>query len=313
MKLYHSYKDIPPDWAPTGSVINIGNFDGVHIGHLDILKKGLKLAQSNGLSHAVCTFEPHPYSLLKPKGAMQRLTYPEQKYKLLASCGVHTILSQKFDANFAALSSLEFAKTVLSAALHAKYVIVGNNFKFGKNRKGDISTLKKLGTQLNFNVTESLLITQNGSAVSSSRIRKLIMEGNVEDAALLLGRHYSIHGRVIRGHGTASKQGFPTVNLKTENILIPSNGIYAAYCILENKKTVLCAAYTGDRPTHGHGPTLEAHLLDFNGDLYSTELELVFVKRIRNDIKFDSQDKLSLQIKKDVQTIRKVLENLNVP
>lgn len=287
-------------------VVTIGNFDGVHLGHKAVLAQARKEADKLDLEVAVLTFEPHPVELLKPDSPKQRLVEPERKTALLAECGSDVVLAQGFDDNFAALSAEQFAEDVLVRALGAKMVIVGENFRFGRGREGGLAKLCKLGEKLEFSVRSKQLIRSGNDEISSTRIRKLIMEGDVVTANQLLGRYHELPGKVIHGKGQGKEFGYPTINLGDVSILAPGPGIYAAYCKIDNREEK-AAVYIGDRPTLGYGYTIEAFLIDYSGDLYGRQAILRFVERVRGDKKFDSPSSLVKQIAKDVERTRTIL------
>ena len=227
---------------------------------------------------------------------------------LLAECGSDVVLAQRFDDNFAHLTAERFAGDVLVRALGAKMVIVGENFRFGRGREGGLKTLCKLGEDLGFAVRSKTLVQSDNVEISSTRIRKLIMDGAVADANDLLGRRHELPGKVIHGEGKGREFGFPTINLGEVAVLVPGPGIYAAYCDIDDR-VEKAAVYIGDRPTMGYGYTIEAFLIDFSGDLYGRRATLRFVERVRGDKKFDSLSSLTEQIAKDVERTRGILES----
>jgi riboflavin kinase / FMN adenylyltransferase len=287
-------------------IVTIGNFDGVHLGHRLVIASARAEAQAIGLQLAALTFEPHPVDFLNPGASPKRLTTPEHKSALLDTCGVDLLLVQRFDNDFAKMSAEEFATLVLSKALRAKHVIVGENFRFGANREGDFAYLQRSGEKLGFSVTGRTMVQVDGEVVSSTRIRKDILEGDVAQAQKRLGRCYEVSGEVITGKGHGKTMGTPTINLGNVTVAVPGNGIYAAYCDIGHQ-TWQAAVYIGNRPTMGYGHSLEAHLLDCNENLYGQPARLRFVSRIRSDQTFSSEIALGVQIQKDIQHIRSVL------
>ncbi|MBW2276090.1 MAG: riboflavin biosynthesis protein RibF, partial [Deltaproteobacteria bacterium] len=285
MRLLYDYRELDDSAGPARAV-TIGNFDGVHVGHRAVLEHAVAISRASDLELAVLTFEPHPAELFRAGEVKLRLAEPQRKVELLSECGVDLVLAQKFDEQFAGLTAERFAGDVLMVALRAQLVIVGENFRFGRRRTGDVALLGDLGRQLGFEVRSEPLVGAAGAGVSSSRIRELLSEGEVATAAELLGRLHEVSGRVVRGKGAGHEIGFPTVNLADVRVLAPAKGIYAAHCDVEGQ-TLKCAAYIGDRPTLGHGATLEAHLIDFDGDLYDQRVRLRFVERLRGERKFD--------------------------
>jgi riboflavin kinase/FMN adenylyltransferase len=305
MRVLFDYRELTDPDGPARAV-TIGNFDGVHVGHRAVLEHAVAVARHSGLELAVLTFEPHPAELFRPVELKLRLTTPARKVELLAECGVDLVLAQKFDEEFAGLSAEQFAGDVLRDALRAELVIVGENFRFGRERAGDVSLLESIGAGLGFEVRSEPLVGAAGAGVSSSRIRELIAGGDVAAAAELLGRLHEVPGTVVRGKSAGHTLGFPTVNLAEVCVMAPGPGIYAAICELEDQ-TLKSAVYIGDRPTLGHGSTLEAHLMDFDGDLYGRRLRLRFVERLRGSEKFPSVDALRQQIGRDIERARAIL------
>jgi riboflavin kinase/FMN adenylyltransferase len=305
MNIFSDYSEIAA-LPSKPCVVSIGNFDGVHLGHRSVLEAARKDADQLGLELAVLTFDPHPAELLNPSIRKFRLVEPERKAELLASCGVDIILTQRFDDTFASLSAEQFAHRVLKEALFAKLVFVGENFRFGCGREADVETLHKLGHSLGFEVRGERLIRDGIEKVSSSRIRRALLDGDVSGASRMLGRPHEIAGIVVHDKGEGRGIGFPTINLSDIHVLVPQLGIYAARCNIGDR--VLDAAVNiGTRPTLDHGYAVEAHLLDFKGDLYNKRVVLSFVSKVRDECKFASVDALVKQIADDVSEIRSIL------
>jgi riboflavin kinase/FMN adenylyltransferase len=305
MRLVHDYREIDGP-AGTGRVVTVGNFDGVHLGHRAVLSAARNLARQRGLELAVLTFEPNPVELLRPQARLCRLTGPGRKHELLAEAGAELVLAQRFDAGFAALDPGEFTRLVLVDSLAARVVIIGRNFRFGRNRAGNAGSLRALGTSLGFEVQAEELVASDGNCISSSRIRELIAAGDVAGAARLLGRPHEVEGVVVRGAREGRRLGVPTANLEDLRVLVPGPGIYAARWFLDGERGG-AAAYIGDRPTLGHGPSVEAHLLDRGGDLYGRRLGLLFVERLRDGRTFPDREALAAQLGRDVAAARAVL------
>jgi riboflavin kinase/FMN adenylyltransferase len=287
-------------------IVTIGNFDGVHIGHQAVLAEARKDADESGMELAVLTFEPHPAEFLKPDGLRLRLVEPERKADLLAEHGADLILAQHFDEQFASLSPKRFASDVLVRALGAKLVIIGENFRFGRRREGDLESLSFLGEDMGFEVRGRKLVHSADTLVSSSKIRELVQAGDMTGAGRLLGRCHELPGTVVSGRGQGSELGFPTINLSDIFVLSPASGIYAAYCASGGEMRP-AAVYIGDRPTLGFGYSVEAHLLDHAEDLYGRRVVLHFVQRVRGDRKFGDKKSLVNQMTKDVERVRDIL------
>jgi riboflavin kinase / FMN adenylyltransferase len=309
MRRTSHYQEIAEETS-TPHVVTIGNFDGVHIGHRALLKAARRRADSLGVSLAVLTFEPHPAEILKPGTERLRLVTPDRKSELLAACGVELALFQRFDADFAALDAEEFVRAVLREALLAKLVYVGENFRFGRGRGAGVGKLSRFGRKYGFDVYSAELIQKGSAAVSSSRIREVLADGDVRAAAKMLGRFHEVGGTVVRDRQIGQTMGFPTINLKDVDVMFPKSGIYAALVDIDSR-TVPAAAYIGDRPTMGAGFSIEAHLLDFSGELYQARATIRFVDRIRDDQKFDTTDQLAAQIASDIARIREILAEIN--
>ncbi|MDJ0762564.1 MAG: riboflavin biosynthesis protein RibF [Myxococcota bacterium] len=306
MKCVFDYKALAA-FPARPRIISIGNFDGVHLGHQAVLAKARQDADQMDLALAVLTFEPHPTELLSPEASRLRLATPERKVALLGQSGADLVLIQRFDSDFAHLSAQCFAADVLAKALCAKHVIVGENFRFGHGREGNVTLLRQYGQELGFEVSGEHLIRFAEADVSSSRIRKHLLDGDVTAAKQLLGRYHEMPGKVIadRGHGTAI--GIPTINLANIQVVIPGPGIYAAYCDIGDK-TEKAAVYIGNRPTLGFGYSVEAHLLGVSENLYDRDVVLRFVARVRGDETFDSEAQLIAQIKKDIAHVQTLMQ-----
>ncbi|MFO8071101.1 MAG: riboflavin biosynthesis protein RibF [Polyangia bacterium] len=293
---------------PARRVVTVGNFDGVHRGHRAVLAAAAQIASARELEAAALTFEPHPVERLRPGAARLRLLEPQRKLELLAESGARTVLAQRFDERFAALSPEEFARDVLAGALGARVVIVGDNFRFGRDRRGDLGALRLLGEKLGFETRGHEIVEEGGAGISSSRIRDLLARGEVAAAREMLGRCHEVPGTVARGRGDGRRLGCPTINLDDVRVLPPGPGVYAALCDVDDR-THPAAAYSGRRPTLGHGPSLEAHLIGFEGDLYGRRVRLRFVERLRDELRFAGPEELSRQLECDVELARKLLES----
>ncbi len=308
VQLFNDYRLLIEQQDASCRVVSIGNFDGVHLGHLAVIEMARDIARRESLESAICTFEPHPFEIFMPGETRLRLVSPARKYRLLSGLGIDVVLAQHFDESFAALTAGDFASRILKDALRARIVVVGADFRFGKDRRGDVALLTDLGRTFGFAVTGAPLVERSGEPVSSSRIRRLLLDGNVGTAAELLGRLHEVEGRVVEGRQMGTALGYPTVNLHTCDVLLPGDGIYAAFCELPDNRRLPAAVYVGERPTLGHGRSLEAHLLDFRGDLYGAVVRVAFAERLRGDVKFETADALRAQIEQDVAAVRRTLE-----
>jgi riboflavin kinase/FMN adenylyltransferase len=309
MLRFQHHRDLPGHTVSAGTAVSIGNFDGVHLGHQAIVSSARDHAHAQRLILSVLTFEPHPCEVLAPQGKRMRLASPTRKAQLLEDLGVGLLLAQKVDTELLSMTADDFCFHVLSQALSARAVVVGENFRFGRGRRGDIDTLTARGNELGFEVFVSKLLRIGDEPVSSTRLRKLIANGAVSQAAKLLGRPHELSGFVVHGHGKGRTLGFPTINLSSSDVLLPAKGIYAAMCHLSEEPAPLPAAvYLGSRPTLGHGDTLEAHLIGASGDYYGRAAKLQLIERLRGEERFASESLLRSQMARDIENATRVLE-----
>lgn len=305
MKILHSLDDFPPELR--GAAVAIGNFDGVHRGHARLVERLIASAKTIGGPAVVFTFDPHPARLLRPDAAPMPLVWTERKIEILAELGADAVVVYPTSREFLELDARQFFDRIIREKLAAKALVEGPNFYFGHNRSGNVEVLRQFCEEagLSFEVTAPVEI--GGQPVSSSRVRKLIQAGDVAAADELLGRPYRIRGLVVRGAQRGSKLGFPTANVARIDTLLPPDGIYAGKALVE--QTAYPAAISlGTNPTFGEQSLkVEVFLLDFNGDLYDRPLQVDFITRLRDTIKFDSAQKLIDQMKVDVEQTRKVI------
>ena len=288
------------------SVLAIGIFDGCHLGHQKILKKLLARSRQLGVSAGLMTFSPHPDRVLNRK-KISLIQTPQQKLKYLAKAGLDYCLILSLERDLASLTGEEFAREILKKALGIQEVVVGQNFRFGHNRRCGVRELKVFGRRYGFRVSLIKPLGRNGQPVSSSLIRQFLQKGRVELAARLLGRPYEIQGLIIRGRGFGRRLGFPTINLETANEILPP-GVFLAQVVINNK-TYPAVANIGFRPTLGGGqPSVEAHLLDFSGQLYGRPVTLQLLRKLRSERKFPSLEALQEQIGRDVARARKYFQ-----
>jgi riboflavin kinase/FMN adenylyltransferase len=291
-------------------VLTLGNFDGVHLGHQAIFKKVIERAREIGGTSVVFTFEPHPLKVLAPERSPRMLNTFHGKMKLFDTAGIDIVICANFTRTFAEQHPEDFARDVLHTQIGVREVYVGYDYAFGKGREGSIESLKETGRTFGFGVGIVEAVQVNNVVVSSSVIRDLISNGNMEEATELLGRRYSIEGEVVHGSHRGQTLGFPTANLKIVNELIPAYGVYAVLAQVENK-TIKGVASIGIRPTFDAGPvSIEVYLFEFHEGLYGKEIEVSFVKRLRGEKKFPNADALVAQIRKDVRDAQAALENL---
>jgi riboflavin kinase/FMN adenylyltransferase len=290
--------------------VAVGNFDGVHRGHQALVAAAVAAARESGGTSAVLTFDPHPSRVLSPDRAPSALMTLEQKAEILAALGIDRFAALGFDAEMARRSPEEFARVVLCEAVGARTVVVGSHFRFGRNRAGDVATLRRLGREMGFEVRGVAPVLHEGESVSSTRIREALARGAVESARLLLGRPFFVDGRVVRGAGRGRTLGIPTANLELRNETLPGRGVYAGRCrVLGQRADRPCVVNVGRRPTFGGGALLcEVHVLDFDGDLYDSLLRVEFHERLREERPFPGAEALREQIRDDIARARAVLE-----
>ncbi len=291
-------------------VVAIGNFDGLHIGHQALLQKTVERAKEKNGTSVVLTFWPHPSAILAPKQPTQLLSPFEEKRDLIASCGIDVVLFVEFSKEFAHQTPAQFAKNLLAEKVGCKEVFVGAQFAFGKNRSGKFSDLITLGKQFGFEVFSQKSVLLNKTLVSSSTIRTLLLSGDVGLAAKMLSRPYALEGEVIRGDGAGKKLGFATANMNLPGRIIPKEGIYAARTTLLNDHSLHdSVVYIGSKPTfHEKGEVqIEAHLFDYDKNLYGKKLKVAFLEWIRGDKTFDTSADLVKQMVKDTKKARAIL------
>jgi riboflavin kinase/FMN adenylyltransferase len=299
---------LPPGPGPFGrTVVTVGNFDGVHLGHRSILARVVQRARELDCEPVVLTFDPHPAKVLKPEANLRLLTTPAQKVALLEDAGVHVVV-QPFTREFAAIQAREFVRDYFVERLKVREVVIGHDYRFGYKRQGNIELLQQMGQPLGFTVQVVWAVEVEDAVVSSSLIRAMLQLGKVREANRLLGRAYGVAGRVVAGKGRGAKVlGVPTANLVSENDLLPSCGIYAVWAIRDGKRHP-GVANIGTCPTfENQDLTLEVHLLDFQGDLYGEVLQVEFVTRLRDEQRFPSIEALATQIRADMTEARQVL------
>ncbi len=298
---------------PPGTVVAIGNFDGVHRGHQQVLHQARSLAQEVPGEHqvAVMTFDPHPARLFAPELAPPLISPMDRRIDWLGEAGADRVVVQPFDEALAAHSPEGFVQQVLVESLGAGGVVVGYDFTFGKSGQGTTEDLIRLAGQRGVHVAVTPAFYQDGILVSSTKIREFILSGRVYGASLLLGRPYELGGRVVRGAGRGHTIGYPTANVAVEQELIPAFGVYAAR-VRVGEELVDAAVSIGIVPTFKQDQeiTVEAYLLDFCGDLYERRICLEFVRRLRPERRFESAEALVDQIALDVKQVRDILLTL---
>lgn len=315
MEVFDRIPALPPH--PEGSVVTIGAYDGVHLGHRTVLAAVAAEASRRGLASIVVTFEPHPAEVVRPDSAPRLLTDLEQKLELLATTGIDATVVVPFDAERANEEAEHFVRTVLVDALAARLVVVGADFHFGHLRQGNVAMLGELGKDCNFEVIGHHLVAADGTdardelQVSSTAIRRALAEGRLDDANAMLGRPHEMRGPVVAGDRRGRTIGFPTANVAVpDRMLMPEDGIYAGWMLRSTGSPLHAAIYIGKRPTfYDDQPAslLEVHCLDFDADLYGERVAVQLTDRIRGDRRFDGVDALAEQLARDCDEARRLL------
>jgi riboflavin kinase/FMN adenylyltransferase len=289
---------------PSSTLVIIGNFDGVHRGHQAVLAASADLARAKGLTPVVLTFHPHPAEVLG-RGVLPALTTLDRKIELIGRVDpLFLVVVEPFDADLAALEPEAFADRLLARELSARCVVVGRNFRFGRHRSGDLPALDRFGVQFGFEVRPEQLYGDENGPFSSTRVRAALANGDLADVALQLGRPHSLSGQVVQGAGRGRTLGVPTVNLGPVPEALPPSGVYA--CLVDligrdgPRALASGVANVGVRPTVGAGFGVEAHLFDFDADLYGSELRVHLVRRIRDERRFPDVTELKAQIDRDI-------------
>lgn len=310
MHAWYSLSEVPESWGP--SAVTIGKFDGVHLGHREILRQLTDLATTRGLAPTVVTFDRHPAALFNPEAVPLDILSEADCLEIMSQQGIASTVVLAFDHALAALSPREFVTNILVSNLHTSVVLVGHDFRFGARAAGDVELLTELGHEFGFDVVLIDDVAAEGEGrVSSSQIREFIAEGDVAHAAKLLGRFPKVGGEVVHGHKRGRELGFPTANIGHDSsMLIPGDGVYAGW-FSDNGHKYMAAISVGTNPTFEGVTerTVEAHLLDQNLDLYGHQVTVEFVHRIRGMVAFDGIDALITQMHEDVRITRELLGN----
>ena len=293
------------------SAVTIGNFDGVHLGHREILRRVVERARRENLRATVVTFDPHPLRILRPNDAPALLATLDQRLAMIDSCGLDAALVLRFDAALARLSPREFIEQIVVGALRARAVLVGNNFRFGHRGAGDVVLLRQFGEEFGFEVECIDPVVCRGEVVSSTAIRRAVSEGRLIDAGRFMGRPYSLTGEIQSGTGQGRRFVVPTLNLGTTQELLPKTGVYATEVSVKNRN-YRAVTNVGMRPTFdGKGLTVESFLFDFDELIVSGPLEVRFWARLRDEMKFSGPDALRAQIEIDAGRARRFFRLLD--
>jgi riboflavin kinase / FMN adenylyltransferase len=305
MQVFHKLDDVPAGFGPT--LVSVGNFDGVHRAHAYVLHEIVTRAGQHGAKAVAVTFEPHPARILRPDSGLKLPTPTAEKLRLLESTGVDAVLLLPFGRDLSLMTPRQFAERILKRKLHAREVHEGFNFRFGHKASGDMNMLAEFGREMGFEVKTYSEMTLRGETVSSSSIRKMLTEGRVSRARHLLARPFCILGTPGRGRGYGSKYTVPTINLARYEELVPQDGVYIT-CTRVAKETFESVTNVGNRPTFGEELfAIETHLLNFHPIELTptTEVEICFLQRLRDEIKFPSVEALREQIARDVKKARR--------
>jgi riboflavin kinase / FMN adenylyltransferase len=308
MIVFKGIENITEDFR--GSFVTIGNFDGVHLSHQFICRKLADEAREAGAKSLVITFDPHPKMILHPDiRPFYLITTLDEKLKLLEDCGVDGTLVIPFSSEYSKITAEQFVFGFLGQKLAVKKVIVGHDYTFGRGKQGNSDYLISAGTKLGFAVEVIDAVKVETDIISSTLIRNLILQGKVNSVFKFMGRWYNISGIVVSGRGRGTGLGFPTANLAPERELLPPPGIYAAFAELEGKR-YMAALNIGAKPTFDdYTSTFEAYLFDFTGDLHGKRMNILFVEKLRDIVKFDGPEMLKQQIAADVEEARAILIN----
>lgn len=297
---------------PCRTVLTLGNFDGVHLGHREIFRRVVDKAQELKGTAVVVTFEPHPLRLLAPEKAPLQLNTAEEKIRLLAASCIDLLVVLNFTRQLAEMPAEVFVRDILVRKLGVKHLIVGYDYAFGRNRQGDTKFLDELAKIHNFTLEILEPIRAEQQAHSSTAIRKFLQEGRVAEAVKILGRNFTLDGEVVHGEGRGRKLGFPTANLVTQKEILPRDGVYAVKVKWRNEYYD-GVINIGCRPTFAtDAPTLEIHLMDFQGDLYGERLRIYFVDRLRDELRFPTVEALKDAVAEDIVRARNLLADSQV-
>lgn len=301
---------------PRGGLVTVGNFDGVHRGHQLLVREAVARARELDVPAVVLTFFPHPEKVLRPESGIRLLTTRAQKTQLLERLGVETLIEIGFTREFAATTAEAFARAFVHERLRPREVRIGANFRFGAGRQGDLEFLRTTGDRLGFEVVGVKPVMDNGDAISSTRVRRRVADGDVAEAWRLLGRPYYVDGDVFSGERMGRQIGFPTLNVRLENELPPAQGVYVtAVHIPSFGRFFPSVTNYGVRPTvyEDYPATLESHLLDFTADVYEEPVRVFFLARLRDEMVFPNSMALSAQIRRDVEAARAYLTGSPLP
>ena len=304
------YKGIQQEFNFKNPVLTIGTYDGVHLGHQVIIQRINELAKETGGESVLLTFDPHPRIVLFPDKNLKLISTIDEKIRLFESFGLDNLIITPFSKEFASTEAKDYVRDILVKYIKPSVIVIGYDHKFGKGRQGDIHLLRELSTQYNYKIEEISAQTIDEISVSSTKVRKALMDADIQEANKLLAHPFTIEGEVVKGDQLGRTLGFPTANLEISNNhkLIPPVGVYAVWVTIDNER-FKGALSIGHRPTiEDHGNLrIEVYILDFSRDIYGQEIRLIFQDYIRQDQKFDSIELMTEQISKDVEKVREIL------
>ncbi len=305
MHVIRSNDAIPPEVR--GSVATIGNFDGVHRGHQKIFEELIEEARKAEAPSLVITFEPHPKKIIHPERRPFFLLTPlEEKLALIEACGIDAVVVITFDDDFAETTADEFVESILWNRLAIKKLFIGYDYSFGRGRRGNADFLRDRGARLGFEVEQVGAVTIDDQVMSSTNVRLSILEGNVRLVSRMLGRYYDVSGTVVQGYQRGRGMGFPTANIQSDKV-IPRVGVYVIYAVIDGKRYE-GVLNIGFNPTFNNDElSIEGHLLDFQGDIYGKKVTILFVERLRDEMKFPGPKELMEQIAKDIERGKEIL------
>ena len=291
------------------SVLTIGTFDGIHIGHNEILKKLIEESEKNNLPSLIVTFFPHPRMILQKSNEIKMIDTMDEKIDLLEKAGIDNLIIHPFDDNFSKIRGKEFVEDILVKKLKIKQIIIGYDHRFGKDREASVEDLKKFGLDYMFHVNEIPAQEIDSITISSTKIREAILNGEIEQCNEFLGRNFMLTGKVVYGEGLGKKMNFPTANIEIEENykIIPKNGVYLIKTFM-NSNIYFGMMNIGVRPTiGGKNKSLEIHFFNFKDDIYNKTISIEIIRKIRDEEKFSSIDKLKIQLKKDEEFCLKII------
>lgn len=294
-----------------GSIVTLGAFDGVHRGHQALIERATTLAKARSLPAVAYTFDPHPAKVLAPQVAPPTICSLSERVRLLLSLGIDRVIAEPFDVAFSRVTADEWVERYLVGQLHPVHVVVGFNFTYGKDRGGAPDHLRRAGGEHGFSVEIVEPVVLDGIVASSTRVREFLLEGNLQGAELLLGRRFTVTGKVVEGDRRGRTIGFPTANVEPDHELLPAHGVYATRIDVGDGQLLDSVTNVGKRPTFaGTHVTVETYIMDWSGDLYGEPVRIEMVERLRDERRFDGIDALKAQLHKDVENARRALRSL---